>query len=162
MSLSRKSNRRADRVPAFGWSFLWRNGHHGSRRRSQGSGLSLRRGLRSSRRADDRGAECRVSPNPRVEQKFSHYLEACSTSPKRGVSEDFAPDLPTIEQRAVFASQIPLAAASFQVKLSSAAWTTKPSWYIVATHDQIINPDLERSLAMRIGATRRKYHRATS
>lgn len=71
---------------------------------------------------------------------------------KKGVSEDFAPDLPTDEQSSVFESQIPLAAASFQVRLSGAAWTSKPSWYIVATNDRIINPDLERSLAKRMGA----------
>jgi pimeloyl-ACP methyl ester carboxylesterase len=71
---------------------------------------------------------------------------------EKGVSEDFAEDLPASEQSTVFASQIPLAAASFQVKLSTAAWNTKPSWYIVATNDRIINPDLERSLAKRMDA----------
>jgi pimeloyl-ACP methyl ester carboxylesterase len=71
---------------------------------------------------------------------------------EKGVAEDFAEDLPASEQRSVFSSQIPLAAASFQVKLSTAAWSTKPSWYIVATNDRIINPDLERSLAKRMDA----------
>jgi pimeloyl-ACP methyl ester carboxylesterase len=71
---------------------------------------------------------------------------------EKGVLEDFAPDLPASEQSSVFASQIPLAAASFKVKLSTAAWNTKPSWYIVATNDRIINPDLERSLAKRMDA----------
>jgi pimeloyl-ACP methyl ester carboxylesterase len=71
---------------------------------------------------------------------------------KKGVPEDFAEDLPSSEQSAVFASQILLAAASLQVKLSTAAWNTKPSWYIVATNDRIIHPDLERSLAKRMDA----------
>jgi pimeloyl-ACP methyl ester carboxylesterase len=71
---------------------------------------------------------------------------------EKGVSEDFAEDLPASERSSVFASQNPLAAASFQVKLSTAAWSTKPSWYIVATNDGIINPDLERSLAKRMDA----------
>jgi pimeloyl-ACP methyl ester carboxylesterase len=71
---------------------------------------------------------------------------------EKGVSEDFAEDLPASEQRSVFTSQIPLAAASFQVKLSTAAWNTKPCWYIVATNDRTINPDLERSLAKRMDA----------
>ena len=72
--------------------------------------------------------------------------------PEKGVSKDFVPDLPASEQISVFGSQIPLAAASFKVKLSIAAWNTKPSWYIVATNDRIINPDLERSLAKRMDA----------
>jgi pimeloyl-ACP methyl ester carboxylesterase len=71
---------------------------------------------------------------------------------QKGVAEDFAPDMPASEQSSVFASQIPLAATSFKVKLSTAAWTTKPSWYIVATNDRIINPDLERSMAKRMNA----------
>ena len=71
---------------------------------------------------------------------------------QKGVAEDFAPDLPPSEQSIVFASQIPLAAASFKVKLSTAAWNNKPSWYIVASNDRIINPDLERGLAKRMDA----------
>ena len=71
---------------------------------------------------------------------------------QKGVAEDFAPDLPPSEQSAVFASQIPLAAASFKVKLPTAAWNNKPTWYIVATNDRIINPALERKMAKRMGA----------
>jgi len=70
----------------------------------------------------------------------------------RGISEYFAPDLSTAEQNGVFASQIPLAAASLGKKLSNAAWKTKPSWYIVSTDDQIINPAQEKSMAEHIGA----------
>jgi len=33
------------------------------------------------------------------------------------------------------------------------AWKTKPSWYIVATHDRTVQPDLERFLAKRMNAT---------
>ena len=36
------------------------------------------------------------------------------------------------------------AAEVFNTPLTVAAWTTKPSWGIVAENDQIINPDLER------------------
>ena len=71
---------------------------------------------------------------------------------QKGVADDFAPDLPASEQRSVFTNQIPLAAASFRVKLTHAAWTHKPCWYIVASQDRIINPDLERSLARRMDA----------
>jgi pimeloyl-ACP methyl ester carboxylesterase len=33
------------------------------------------------------------------------------------------------------------------------AWKTKLSWYIVAKQDRTINPDLERFMAQRMGAT---------
>jgi len=71
---------------------------------------------------------------------------------KKGVSEYFAQDLPTGEQNSVFAKQIPLAAASLGAKMSSASWNRKPCAYIVATHDRIITPEQERSMAKRIDA----------
>ncbi len=33
-----------------------------------------------------------------------------------------------------------------------AAWQSKPSWFIVSEHDRIIQPDLERAMARKIGA----------
>jgi pimeloyl-ACP methyl ester carboxylesterase len=56
----------------------------------------------------------------------------------------FAPDL--ARERAEFAAhaQVLAASADFTTPLTTAAWKVKPSWGIVATSDQIINPDLER------------------
>lgn len=58
--------------------------------------------------------------------------------------KDFAADLPLKTAEFEAHSQIPTAAAVFTTPLTAAAWTTKPSWGIVAAADQIINPDLER------------------
>ena len=33
-----------------------------------------------------------------------------------------------------------------------AAWKTKPSWYVVASEDKTINPDLEKRMAQRANA----------
>jgi len=33
------------------------------------------------------------------------------------------------------------------------AWKSKPSWYIVATNDRTVQPELERFVAKRMGAT---------
>lgn len=33
-----------------------------------------------------------------------------------------------------------------------AAWQSKPSWFIVSAHDRMIQPDLERAMARKIGA----------
>jgi pimeloyl-ACP methyl ester carboxylesterase len=41
-------------------------------------------------------------------------------------------------------SQVFAAAEVFDTPLTTAAWTTKPSWGVVALADQIINPDLEK------------------
>jgi pimeloyl-ACP methyl ester carboxylesterase len=46
-----------------------------------------------------------------------------------------------------------LAASAGEEKVYSPAWKTKPSWYIVATQDRVISPDLERFKANLIKAT---------
>jgi pimeloyl-ACP methyl ester carboxylesterase len=43
--------------------------------------------------------------------------------------------------------------ACFAAKLTNAAWQTKPNWYNVAANDKMIQPDLERAMAMKIHAT---------
>lgn len=68
-----------------------------------------------------------------------------------GAQHDFAPDLPVAERSLIYATQGPWAAA--KDKISTPAWKAKPSWYIVASEDHMINPDLERSLAKRMQAT---------
>ncbi|WP_022823676.1 alpha/beta fold hydrolase [Hymenobacter norwichensis] len=75
-----------------------------------------------------------------------------SMSPK-GIMEDFAQDLPKQEQQLLIATQGPQAFAALKDKITQAAWKTKPSWYIVASNDRMINPDLERTLAKKMKAT---------
>jgi hypothetical protein len=41
----------------------------------------------------------------------------------------------------------------FNQKVDGVAWRSKPSWYIVATEDRTIQPELERFVAKRMGAT---------
>jgi pimeloyl-ACP methyl ester carboxylesterase len=52
------------------------------------------------------------------------------------------------------AVQGPVNAAAFQEPLAvTPAWRQLPSWYQVSAYDRVINPDLQRLLAERIGAT---------
>src|SRR5580692_8068017 len=48
---------------------------------------------------------------------------------------------------------VPCFAGDLSAEEQSVAWRTKPSWYIVATEDRSVNPDLERFVAKRMGAT---------
>jgi pimeloyl-ACP methyl ester carboxylesterase len=75
-----------------------------------------------------------------------------SMTPK-GIQEDFAQDLTKAEQQLLIATQGPQAFTALKEKISKAAWKTKPSWYIVAANDRMINPDLERTLAQKMKAT---------
>lgn len=74
-----------------------------------------------------------------------------SLTPK-GIHEDFCQDLPIAERKVILATQGDWAAKAPGEKISQAAWKTKPSWYIVAEQDRMINPDLQRSFARKIKA----------
>jgi len=65
----------------------------------------------------------------------------------------FAGDLPEQEQKLVWATQAVPTADLFNQKVEGTAWRSKPSWYIVATKDRTIQPDLERFVAKRMRAT---------
>jgi pimeloyl-ACP methyl ester carboxylesterase len=65
----------------------------------------------------------------------------------------FMHDVPLAEARALAATQKPAAATVFGAKAGPPAWRTLPSWYLVSEDDRMINPDAEREMARRIGAT---------
>jgi pimeloyl-ACP methyl ester carboxylesterase len=65
---------------------------------------------------------------------------------------DFAADVPPAEARFMAASQVPISTDSFTHKITTPAWKTKPSWYMVATADRSINPEQERMMAKRAHA----------
>src|ERR1700747_3059514 len=70
----------------------------------------------------------------------------------------FAGDLPEAEQKVVWATQAVPAPDLFTQKADGVAWRSKPSWYIVATEDRTVHPELERFVAKRMGATTVELH----
>jgi pimeloyl-ACP methyl ester carboxylesterase len=66
---------------------------------------------------------------------------------------DFAGDLPEAKAKVLYAVQWPFHKALLAGKTTHAAWRSKPSYYAVSTEDRTINPDLERFMAKRMGAT---------
>jgi pimeloyl-ACP methyl ester carboxylesterase len=65
----------------------------------------------------------------------------------------FAGDLTQEEQKLVWATHAAPALELFNTKVEGTAWKWKPSWYIVANNDRTIQPELERFVAKRMGAT---------
>jgi pimeloyl-ACP methyl ester carboxylesterase len=65
----------------------------------------------------------------------------------------FAGDLSAEEQEIVYATHFAPALDLFNQKLDGAAWKSKPSWYVVATDDRTVHPELQRSGAKRMNAT---------
>jgi pimeloyl-ACP methyl ester carboxylesterase len=71
---------------------------------------------------------------------------------RKGVQEDFVPDLPAAEQEIVYVTQGAWNSAALADKATTAAWKTKPSWFIVV-NDRMLPPEYERAIAQRIKAT---------
>ena len=69
------------------------------------------------------------------------------------IPTNFAPDIPLAEAQVLATTQKPIAARAFTDLAGPPAWKALPSWFLVSTQDRMINPDLERFMAARIGAT---------
>lgn len=66
--------------------------------------------------------------------------------------QGFAADTSDAEAAFLRDSQVPILMSVFEDKLNHAAWRTKPSWAVVATQDEAIDPRMLRQTAERIGA----------
>jgi pimeloyl-ACP methyl ester carboxylesterase len=67
--------------------------------------------------------------------------------------EDFAADIRPAQSRFMAIAQLPISTDAFTHKVTSPAWKTKPTWYMVASSDRSINPIQERMMAKRAHAT---------
>ncbi len=65
---------------------------------------------------------------------------------------DFTADIPKDKAAFMAISQVPISTDAFTHPVTSPAWKTKPTWYMVATADRSINPDQERMMAKRANA----------
>src|SRR5215467_390220 len=79
--------------------------------------------------------------------------EGFLTVTPKGIAEDFAQDLPDKEQQVLTATQGPTAAAAFEATITTAAWETKPSWFVIASNDRAVPPELEKAEAAAMKAT---------
>ena len=68
----------------------------------------------------------------------------------------FAGDLSEQEQKVVWSTHFAPDAKLLLKNAAGVAWKSKPSWYIVATKDRTVQPELQRFVAKRMGATIRE------
>jgi pimeloyl-ACP methyl ester carboxylesterase len=73
--------------------------------------------------------------------------EGFLTVTPKGIAEDFAQDLPDSEKQLLTATQGPTAAAVFGATVTTAAWKNKPSWYVIASNDRAVAPELQKAEA---------------
>ncbi len=64
----------------------------------------------------------------------------------------FAGDMDEADAAFLRDAQVPIAMAALRAPVMAAAWSSRPSWYVVATEDGAIAPELLRRTARRIGA----------
>jgi pimeloyl-ACP methyl ester carboxylesterase len=64
----------------------------------------------------------------------------------------------TVEQKALSkAVQRPIALKSIQEPAPAPAWKSKPTWYLLAEEDRMINPKTQKFMAERMKATVRSH-----
>ena len=105
--------------------------------------------------APDKGetaASLGESVAPTILPGFIQNANGYLTLSREGVAKAFAGDLSPKEQDVVYAVQQPAFQKVFSDVGVNAAWKTKPSWYVVASEDYAISPELEKRMAKRANA----------
>ena len=70
----------------------------------------------------------------------------------KGILEDFAPDVALADRTLMIATQVPTQGAALGAPITTDAWRSKPSWFVVASNDRMIAPEQERVTAKRMNA----------
>ena len=73
--------------------------------------------------------------------------------PEEDFVEHFAGDIDPVKARAMYAVQQPIHSSTLTDAMTTPAWKSLPTWFLVATADEAIPPDAERLFAQRMGAT---------
>lgn len=68
-------------------------------------------------------------------------------------AESFAGDVPREKAEFMAHSQVPWGLDALNGAVSTPAWKTKPSWYLIVTEDKMIPPPAQRFMSQRAGST---------
>lgn len=96
------------------------------------------------------GLLAKYPPTPMV--RFFDVHEGFVWMKKEGVRTAFAQDLPAEQTDMLWAVQKAPKGAIFETLATAAAWKDKASWFIVATEDLAVPPELQRFEADRMNA----------
>ena len=79
--------------------------------------------------------------------------QAFAWIPEEDFVTHFASGVEKSRAKVMYAVQQGLSMSTFEDVMAVPAWKSLPSWYLVATKDEAIPPDVERMFAKRMGAT---------
>lgn len=69
-----------------------------------------------------------------------------------GVSKHLAQDVSPEKAKLMTATQGPVRGQNFEQRITAAAWKNKQSWYIISEHDNMLQKELQKVMAKKIGA----------
>ena len=98
-------------------------------------------------------ADTAAFPTPPGFATFITDADGYVTMPADAIARDFAQDVTAQEANLIHATQGAVRGANFGQPVTVEAWSSKPSWYIVAANDRMIDPGAQRAYARKIGAT---------
>jgi pimeloyl-ACP methyl ester carboxylesterase len=78
--------------------------------------------------------------------------------PVDSVLKDFAQDLPAADAKLIAVKQGPVNVKCFDDTIKTAAWKTKPSWYVRSDMDHMIDPAAQEFMAKRMKSTLTSLH----
>jgi pimeloyl-ACP methyl ester carboxylesterase len=93
----------------------------------------------------------RAEPHPRA-PKLAPDNHGLIWLPDNAFAEAFAQHASTEEHAVLAAVQRPIAAACISVKVGRPLWKDRPTWFLLAEQDRMINPDTQRFMAERMKA----------
>ncbi len=93
----------------------------------------------------------RGKPHPKAPQ-LAPDANGLIWMPEEGFGDAFAPNAPPDVIAILAAAQRPIALPCIQEPVRKPAWKTKPSWFLVAEEDRMINPETQHFMAKRMGA----------
>ena len=135
-----------------GRPFLGRRRDRRSRRRSQGQGAGLCRGLRA-RQGGDRPGTLKQGPADRRSESGSSGRQGLPVGRLAAFPHVFVGDVPAAEGAELAKKQKPINSAAFGAAAAVAAWHLKPTYYAISANDLMIPPQAEAFFAERMKAT---------
>src|ERR1700678_1123982 len=99
-----------------------------------------------------------LNPNSPEAPKMSPDSNGLIWMPDDGFRRAVAHKASADQVKIAAAVQRPLGVQCIQEKAPTPTWRTKPSWFLVAGEDRMINPKTQRFMADRMGATVRSHH----
>ena len=99
----------------------------------------------------------RMAPHPQVHPNFSPDAYGLIWMPEDGFSDAVAHKATPDQLAIMTAVQRPISVNCIQEKAPAPAWKTKPSWFLLAEEDRMIDPATQRFMADRMGASIRSY-----